>query len=60
MDMQEILNSFAQLLEDRAMGDDVRNDSEVVVVGTSVLHGTMYVSVQANDGTIKHFRLNEV
>lgn len=60
MNMQEILKSFSQLLENRAMGDAVINDSDVVVAGTSILHGIMYITVQANDGTVKHFRLTEV
>jgi len=60
MDMQELLSGFVQLLEDRAMGDIVMNDSEVVVAGTSIINGTMYITVRANDGTTKHFRLDEV
>jgi len=60
MDMQEILKGLDNLLEDRATGDWVTDNYEVVVAGTSILNGIMFVSIQANDGTVKHFRLTEV
>ena len=60
MDQLSMLNAFDNLLEDRTMGDDIRNDYEVVVADTRVLHGTLYITITANDGTVKHFRLNEV
>ena len=60
MDMQELLRGLDNLLEDRATGDWVADNYKVVVAGTSILHGKMYISIQGNDGTVKHFRLNEV
>lgn len=71
MNTLSMLTSFSRLLEERAMSDAEMNDSDVVVAGTSVspdvlvagtsvLRGTMYITVRANDGTVKHFRLTEV
>lgn len=67
MDMQEILSGLENLLEDRAtpgdpaMGDDfLVNNYEVVIAGSSIRQGVMYITVRANDGTTKHFRLDEV
>ncbi len=60
MNMQEILNGLDTLLEDRATGDFVTDNYAVVVAGTSVRNGALYVTVAGNDGTVKHFRLTEV
>lgn len=60
MDMQELLNGLDNLLEDRATGDWVTDNYEVVIAGSSIRHGVLYITVAGNDGTIKHFRLNEV
>lgn len=67
MDMQEILAGLENLLEDRAtpgdpnFGDDfLANKYEVVIAGSSIRQGVMYITVEASDGTIKHFRLTEV
>lgn len=60
MDILTMLNGLGILLEDRTMGDDIRNNYEVVVAGSSIRNGHLYVTVKANDGTIKHFRLTEV
>ena len=67
MDQLDMLNAFEHLLEDRAtpgdpnVGDDfLRNNYEVVVAGSQVLRGTMYIALQANDGKVRHFRLTEV
>lgn len=60
MNMQELLNGLEHLLEDRATGDFVTANYKVVVAGSSIRNGTMYITVQANDGTVKHFRLTEV
>lgn len=60
MDMQALLNGLDHLLEDRATGDFVTDNYEVVVAGVSVRNGVLYITAAANDGTVKHFRLTEV
>ena len=60
MDMQELLNGLDHLLEDRATGNWVTDNYAVVIAGVAVRQGTLYITVQANDGTTKHFRLTEV
>lgn len=60
MDQLTMLNAFDNLLEDRTTGDDIINNYEVVVADSRVKLGALYVTVQANDGTVRHFRLIEV
>ncbi len=60
MDQLTMLNAFDNLLEDRTTCDDVINSYEVVVADTRVKLGTHYITLQANVGTIRHFRLTEV
>lgn len=60
MDLITMLNGLDSLLEDRTTGDDIRNLYEVVVADVHVRQGNLYVTVQAKDGTTKHFRLTEV
>lgn len=60
MDLITMLNGLDSLLEDRTTGDDIRNLYEVVVADVHVRQGNLYVTVQGNDGTTKHFRLTEV
>jgi len=60
MDLETMLSSFAKLLETRVMGDDVVNDSEVVVTAAGALNGHLYLTLEGNDGTTKHFRLLEI
>ncbi len=60
MNMQEILTGLDNLLEDRATGDFVTDNYAVVVAATSVRNGVLYITVAANDGTVKHFRLTEI
>ncbi|KKM81369.1 hypothetical protein LCGC14_1330500 [marine sediment metagenome] len=59
MDMQKLLSGLCNLLEDRAMGDFVTDNYEVVVGAVSVRNGALYITATA-DGTVKHFRLTEV
>ncbi len=54
MDMQELLNGLDHLLEDRATGNWVTDNYAVVIAGVAVRQGTLYITVQANDGTTKH------
>ena len=60
MNMQEMLAGLDNLLEDRATGDWVTDNYEVVIAGLSVRNGSLYITAAGNDGTIKHFRLTEV
>lgn len=60
MDMKAILDGLDNLLEDRATGDWVTDNYEVVIAGVAVRQGVLYITAAGNDGTIKHFRLTEV
>ena len=60
MDMKAILDGLDHLLEDRATGNWVTDNYEVVIAGVAVRQGTLYITVAGNDGTIKHFRLTEI
>lgn len=60
MDPLTMLNALDHLLEDRTTGDDIKNNYEVVVAGVQVLNGKLYITAEANDGTVRHFRLIEV
>lgn len=60
MKTNTMLNRLAELFETHLMGDDAMNDSEVVVSSLSVNHGTMTLTLEGNDSTVKTFLIEEV